>query len=328
MSRVVAFLPKVVLFGVMVVVGFVVSSAVVQSLQDRSPRSAATEAPDYVLAGAPDTPGGSSQPIAFNVEPSGSPEALESLAPADLTAAADSLLGAQPAVYKNPSGFPRIPPISQFDGGAFQGANCTLTSGAMLARLGYGIVTSGSTLRTLQDDQDGGTDLNDLNQALWRGYGVSFPTGYLRPDQLKNLLAKGYGTVIQGDYSKIPRSLRLQKDFLGGHAIYLDGYYPGNPGQAHPGGLLRDRPTGSAALGVRGGLVAGVGGRRLRDGVRRRPHPGDVGLSAGRGAARGGGPGRAADPARWRWRRLVDPGARRDARPRRERVALTIGRAR
>ena len=70
-----------------------------------------------------------------DVEPSGSPVALESLAPADLTAAADSLLGAEPAVYKNPSGFPRVPPISQFDGGPFQGANCTLTSGAMLARL-------------------------------------------------------------------------------------------------------------------------------------------------------------------------------------------------
>ena len=252
MSKVVAFLPKVVLFGVMVVVGFIVSSAVVQATQDRSPRSATTDAPDYVLAGAPDTPGGSAQPIAFNVEPSGSPEALESLAPADLTAAADTLLGAEPAVYKNPSGFPRIPPISQFDGGPFQGANCTLTSGAMLARLGYGIVTSGSTLRTLQDDQDGGTDLNDLNQALWRGYGVSFPTGYLRPEQLKNLLAKGYGAVIQGDYSKIPRSLRLQKDFLGGHAIYLDGYYPGNPDKDIPEAYYVIDPLGRAHSGYEG----------------------------------------------------------------------------
>jgi len=67
-----------------------------------------------VLAGAPDTPGGSPEPVAFNVEPSGSPATLESLAPADLTAAADSLLGAEPAVYKNPSGFPRIPPITRW----------------------------------------------------------------------------------------------------------------------------------------------------------------------------------------------------------------------
>jgi hypothetical protein len=252
MSKLALYLPRLALFGVMVVVGFVISSAIVQALQDRSPQSAATEAPDYVLAGAPDTPGGSPEPVAFNVEPSGSPETLESLAPADLTAAADSLLGAEPAVYKNPSGFPRIPPISQFDGGPFQGSNCTLTSGAMIARLAFGIVTSGSTLRTLQDDQDGGTDLNDLNQALWRGYGVTLPTGFLRPDQLKDLLSKGYGAVIQGEYGKIPRGLRLQKDFLGGHAIYLDGYYPGNPDKGIPEAYYVIDPLGHAHSGYEG----------------------------------------------------------------------------
>ena len=117
MTRVVAFLPKLALFGVMAVVGFIVSSAVVLALQDRSPQSSVTDAPDYVLVGAPDTPGGSPVPVAFDVQPSGSPEALPSLAPVDLTAAADSVLGAAPAAYKNPSGFPRVPPISQFDGG-------------------------------------------------------------------------------------------------------------------------------------------------------------------------------------------------------------------
>jgi hypothetical protein len=252
MSRLRLYLPRIAVFAVMVVVGFVVSSAVVVALQDRSPQTATTEAPDYVLAGAPDTPDGSPVPVAFDVEPSGSPVPLESLSTADLTAAADSLLGAEPAVYKNPSGFPRVAPISQFDGGPFQGANCTLTSGAMLARLAAGIVTSGSTLRTLQDDQDGGTDLNDLDQALWRGYGVSYPTGFLRPDQLKNLLAKGYGAVIQGDYSKIPRALRLQKDFLGGHAIYLDGYYPGNPDKGIPEAYYVIDPLGRPHSGYEG----------------------------------------------------------------------------
>ena len=137
MSKLTLYLPRILLFGVMVVVGFVISSAVVLALQDRSPQSAATEAPDYLLAGAPDTPrrvarAGGVQRRAVRARP----VPLESLAPADLTAAADSLLGAEPAVYKNPSGFPRIPPITQFDGGPFQGANCTLASGAMLARLG------------------------------------------------------------------------------------------------------------------------------------------------------------------------------------------------
>ena len=55
---------------------------------------------------------------------------------------------------------------------------------------------------------------------------------------------------------------------------------PGQPRQGDPGGLLRDRPAGPPALGLRGRLVAGVGRRRLRDGVRRRdPHPGDVGAT-------------------------------------------------
>ena len=296
MSRAAAFLPRLVLFGVMVIVGFVVSSAVVLALQDRTPQSAATEAPDYVLAGAPDTPGGSPVPVAFDAVPSGSAVPLESLAPADLTAAADTLLGAEPAAYKNPSGFPRVPPISQFDGGPFQGSNCTLTSGAMLARLGFGIVTSGSTLRGLQDDQDGGTDLNDLNQALWRGYGVTFKTGFLRPDQLKS---PARGRVRHGHPGRLledparpapPEGLPRRPRHLPRRLL------PGQPRQGHPRGLLRDRPAGPAALGLRGRLVAGVGGRRLRDRVRRRTRPRDVGLSAGRRPARGGRARRAADP--------------------------------
>jgi hypothetical protein len=253
MSKVVAFLPKVVLFGVMVVVGFVVSSAVLLALQDTTPQSTATEAPEYMLAGAPDTPGGSAAPVAFDAQPSGSPEALQSLDPADLSLAAQSLLGgAEPASYKNPSGFPRIPPITQFDGGPFQGYNCTLTAGAMLARLVFGIVTSGSTLRTLQDDQDGGTGLDDLDTALWRGYGVNLPTGLLKPATLKSLLQAGYGAAIQGDYSKIPRALRLQKDFLGGHAIYLDGYYPGNAARKIPEAYYVIDPIGRPRSGYEG----------------------------------------------------------------------------
>ena len=46
--------------------------------------------------------------------------------------------------------------------------------------------------------------------------------------------------MIQGIYGEIPAGLRLQKDFTGGHAIYLDGYYPGNPSAASR------RPTSSS----------------------------------------------------------------------------------
>ena len=240
MSRVAALLPKLLVFGVFAVVGAIVASVVVAAMRDRSPVSTAGIAPEYALAGAVDTPTGTDAPaipgppVAFNEQPSGEPVPLATISPEDLQAASAALARGKPARYVVPTGFPRVPPITQFDGGPFQGANCTLASGAMLARLGRGVVTNGSILRTLQDDQDGGTGINDLAVALWRGYGVHFPSGLLRPDQLKSLLGSGYGAVIQGDYSKIPRALRLQKNFTGGHAIYLDGYYPGNPGRGIP----------------------------------------------------------------------------------------------
>jgi hypothetical protein len=151
----------------------------------------------------------------------------------------------------NPTGFPRIPPVSQFDGGPFQGANCTLASGAMLARLGWGIVTTGSILRTLQDDFIGGTGLDDLGTALWRGYGVAPKRGLLTPTQLKELLAGGYGAVIQGVYGEIPEPLRLQKNFTGPHAIYVDGYYPGDA-TTPPAYYVID-PIGRPASGYQGG---------------------------------------------------------------------------
>ena len=70
---------------------------------------------------------------------------------------------ATPAQVQEPHRLPADPdPITQFDGGPFQGYDCTLASGAMLARLAFGVVTDGSILRTLQDDQDGGTGLSDL----------------------------------------------------------------------------------------------------------------------------------------------------------------------
>ena len=263
-------------------------------------------------------PATSPPPVAFDVEPSGSPAAAADPATRPTCSlAADSVLGAEPVAYKNPSGFPRVPPITQFDGGPFQGSNCTLTSGAMLARLAFGIVTSGSTLRTLQDDQDGGTDLNDLNQALWRGYGVSFPTGFLRPDQLKDLLVEGLRRGHPGRVREDPARPAAAEGLPRRPRDLPRRLLPGQPRQGHPGGLLRHRPHRPAALGLRGRLVAVVGGRRVRDGLRRRqPHPGDVGVSAGRRAAAGQGSARRADPAR---RRRPGADARSPGRARRRR---------
>jgi hypothetical protein len=278
MSLLKSLLPKLLVFGVAVVISATVASVAVAAMQDRTPQSTAGLAPEYTLAGA-DTPSGPDTPavpgpiVAFNEQPSGDPSPLPTLSPEDLGAASAALLGGEPVSFVNPSGFPRIPPITQFDGGPFQGANCTLASGAMLARLGYGIVTSGSILRTLQDDQDGGTGINDLSTALWRGYGVHFPSGLLRPEQLKSLLGAGYGAVIQGDYSKIPRALRLQKSFTGGHAIYLDGYYPGSPDRGIPEAYYVIDPIGRPQSGYEGDwwpasvvdeFAGALGGGRVR----------------------------------------------------------------
>jgi len=256
-----SLLPKLAVFVVSLLIGAVVANVVVAATSDHGPVSSVGAAPDYLLAGA-DTPAGPGPVVAFDEtpDPSASPVALASLAPVDLDAAAAALLGGgdqpgqanEPAAFKDPTGFPRIDPITQFDGGPFQGSNCTLASGAMLARLAFGIVTNGSTLRTLQDDQSGGTGLNDLQTALWRGYGVHAPTGLLRPKQLKDLLASGYGAVIQGIYGEIPAGLRLQRSFTGGHAIYLDGYYPGNAKRGIPEAYYVIDPIGRPRAGYKG----------------------------------------------------------------------------
>ncbi len=225
MTTLAGLLPKLVVFLVAVVVGgsaaFVGAS--VLGRQELAPT--AREAPEYVMAEA----GLESVPAAFDlIDAQQQPVVVPGLAPADLALASAALVDAQPVAGTRPLGFPRIPPVTQFDGGPFQGANCTLASGAMLARLGFGIVTTGSILRTLQDDQVGGVGLDDLDQALFRGFGVDIRTGAVTPSQLKGLLAAGYGAVIQGIYGEIPASIRLQPSFTGPHAVYLDGYYPGD----------------------------------------------------------------------------------------------------
>ena len=72
------------------------------------------------------------------------------------------------------------------------------------------------------------------------------------PTSSRTCSSKGYGAVIQGEYGKIPRALRLQKDFLGGHAIYLDGYYPGNPDKGIPEAYYVIDPIGRPHSGYEG----------------------------------------------------------------------------
>lgn len=157
--------------------------------------------------------------------------------------------GADRPAWLLPTGYPRVPPITQFDGGPLGSANCTMASGAMLARLGYGIVTTGSQLRALQPDQEGGTSIADLQVAIAK-WGVSFSQGAISPLQLRALLYAGAGAVVLVNYGSIPVSLRLQKDFTGGHAIYLDGFRPA--GADGPAAYFVIDPLGPTWAGYRG----------------------------------------------------------------------------
>ena len=150
-----------------------------------------------------------------------------------------------------PTGLPRVPPISQFDGGPLERSNCTMAAGAMLARLGYGIVATGSQMRALQSDREGGTSLADLTVAFDK-YGVTLSRGAISPLQLRALLYAGAGAVLQVTYGKLPVSLRLQQNFTKGHAIYLDGFRPAGPDG--PAAYYVVDPLGPTWAGYKGAL--------------------------------------------------------------------------
>lgn len=156
--------------------------------------------------------------------------------------------------WVNPSGFPRVKPISQFDGGDLQAYNCTMASGAMLARLGYGIVTTGSQLRSLQSNlAPTGTNLDQVNEAVGNGWGVHFAEGALTPLQFRALIYAGAGAILQGIYGQLPTSDRIEKDFTAAHAIYIDGFRPPQGGQ--PAAYYVIDPIGRPWAGYKGGWI-------------------------------------------------------------------------
>jgi hypothetical protein len=124
---------------------------------------------------------------------------------------------------------PRVPAVSQFDGGPLQLVNCVMATGAMLARLAFGIVTTGSQLRALQDDQEGASSYGDLDTALERGWGVSLLRGFITPVQLRALSYAGAGVAVALDYGAIPVGVRLQASFTGAHSVYIDAFRPAGP---------------------------------------------------------------------------------------------------
>ena len=185
-------------FAASAVVGVVIAVAV--GVVTAKPRleSHANAGPPMTLVGA------SGAPLEFGLKP-GTSQPLGPL-PATATIQLTSFHAgaASPAPGDEPQGpwwnetVPRIPPVTQFDGGPLQKVNCLMAAGAMLARLGYGIVTTGSQMRALQDDQDGGTNYGNLKNAINNGWGVRFFIGALTPLQLRALLYAGAGAIIDG----------------------------------------------------------------------------------------------------------------------------------
>ena len=224
MTKLTGILPKLGVFLVAAVIGGSIAYVVASAANQPELAPIAGEAPEFQMT-AVDT----GTVVAFDLlEAQQDPTLIQGIAEGDLGAASEALLDDAPPAGTAPLGFPRVPFVSQFDGSAFQGANCTLASGAMLARLAYGIVASGGILRSLQFDQDGGTDLHDLNTAVYRGYGSQLHVGGLLPAQLKSILEEGGGAVIQGMYGELPAALQIQQGGSFPHAIYVDGYYPGD----------------------------------------------------------------------------------------------------
>ncbi|MGH7733857.1 MAG: DUF7577 domain-containing protein, partial [Gemmatimonadales bacterium] len=145
---------------------------------------------------------------------------------------------------------PRVPAVTQFDGGPLQAVNCVMAAGAMLARLGYGIVTTGSQLRALQDDQGGATNYTDLQQAVQRGWGAKFFRGDLTSLQFRALLWAGAGVEIGILYGALPVADRLQENFTGNHSIYIDAFRPNGPDG--PAAYYVMDPIGHTWAGYRG----------------------------------------------------------------------------
>jgi hypothetical protein len=140
--------------------------------------------------------------------------------------------------------------VSQFDGGPLQSVNCVMAAGAMLARLGYGIVTTGSQLRALQDDQGGATNYADLKMAVARGWGVKLFTGDISAIQLRALLWAGAGVEVGVVYGVLPVADRVQENFTGNHSIYLDAFRPA--GTDGPAAYYVMDPIGHTWAGYKG----------------------------------------------------------------------------
>ncbi|HET7182717.1 MAG TPA: hypothetical protein VFI15_10835, partial [Candidatus Limnocylindrales bacterium] len=112
-------------------------------------------------------------------------------------------------------------------------------------------VTTGSQLRSLQSRQEGGTNFDNLNEALEKGWRVKVLHGSLTALQLRALSYAGAGVVLSLDYGEVPIGVRLQASFTGGHAVYVDAFTESGP-DGKPAYWVMD-PIGHSWAGYKGG---------------------------------------------------------------------------
>lgn len=112
--------------------------------------------------------------------------------------------------------------VTQF-GGPRGPLLCTAAVGAMAldAFTAGRIRTTAQRIDELQDDHSGGIGLNDVATAWKRGWGLTFRNGPASWLTLRARWLAGDGAGIQGLYRVVPVAIRADKNFTGGHAIYV-----------------------------------------------------------------------------------------------------------
>jgi len=78
-------------------------------------------------------------------------------------------------------------------------------------------------MRSHQDDQTGGTDLNDAAVAFMRGWSEYLDVHY--GDSWSTFVSSvngGRGAILQGTYSRITAEYSSQPSFDGSHAMYVN----------------------------------------------------------------------------------------------------------
>ena len=138
-------------------------------------------------------------------------------------------------------------------GTELDGENCTMASACIaLDRQTLGAKTSNPPeMRSYQNDQVGGTDLNDAKFAWSNGFNetlsVHWGTSWA---SFVSMIQGGRGGLLQGKYSQIHDEYSSQRSFDGGHAMYINEFSPdgyalvydplaGGP-RWMPGDMLRD----------------------------------------------------------------------------------------